>query len=75
MTDDMLIINLRDVKASARTINALLQLVNSHLVLSMHLVKQALIVSVHVELLLIAATHGWPQFTGQGVFALLQLTQ
>ncbi len=64
------------VSAACRsTFNALLQLVNSHLIIAMDLVKQTLVVLMHVDLLLIAATHGGPQLTGEGVLALLQFTQ
>ena len=41
----------------------------------MHLVKQALVALVHVDLLLVTATHGRPQLARQRVLALLQLTQ
>ena len=60
---------------SLRTINALLQLVDCHLILAMHLVKEALVALMHVQLGLITAPHGGPQLTGQGVLAGLQLTQ
>lgn len=57
------------------TFNALLELVNSHLVLSVHLVKELLVVGMHVQLLLLTASHGRPQLAGQGLLARLQLTQ
>ena len=41
----------------------------------MHLVEHALVALVHVDLLLITATHGRPQLARQRVLALLQLTQ
>lgn len=41
----------------------------------MHLVKEALVVLMHVQLGLITAPHGGPQLAGQGVLAGLQLTQ
>ena len=63
------------VDPARHTFNPLLQLVNSHLVLAMQLVKQALVTLMHVHLWLIAPTHGGPQLAGEGVLALLKLSQ
>ena len=57
------------------TINTLLQLIDGHLVITMYLVKEALVALMQVQLRLITAPHGGPQFAWQGVLAGLQLTQ
>jgi len=61
--------------SARRTFNSLLELVNCHLVLAVQLIKQALVALMHVHLGLITPAHGGPQLAGEGVLALLKLSQ
>ena len=63
------------MEPARHTFNPLLELVNCHLVLAVQLVKQALVTLMHVHLGLIAPAHGGPQLAGEGVLALLKLSQ
>ncbi len=58
-----------------KAINALAQLVHSHGLLAVQLVKQKLVLGAQVELLAVVAAHGWVQLLGQGVCVGLQLPE